>query len=63
MQRYLAAAAEVMTNWFGDHLTFTDTSSLEFGIQSRPIVSFRQAAKEAALSRLIRWNTLPARQR
>jgi hypothetical protein len=47
-----AAAAEVMTNWFGDHLTFTDTSSLEFGIQSRPIVSFRQAAKEAALSRL-----------
>ena len=41
-----------MTNWFGDHLTFTDTSSLEFGIQSRPILSFRQAAKEAALSRL-----------
>jgi len=47
-----AAAAEVMTNWFGDHLNFTDTSSLEFGIQSRPILSFRQAAKEAAISRL-----------
>jgi hypothetical protein len=47
-----AAAAEVMTNWFGDHLTFTDTSSLEFGIQSRSIVSFREAAKEAAMSRL-----------
>jgi hypothetical protein len=47
-----AAAAEVMTSWFGDHLTFTDTSSLEFGIQSRPILSFRQAAKEAAMSRL-----------
>jgi membrane-associated phospholipid phosphatase len=53
-----AAAAEVMTNWFGDHLTFTDTSSLEFGIQSRPIVSFRQAAKEAAFVKTIRRNTL-----
>ncbi len=47
-----AAAAEVMTYWFGDNLAFSDTSSLEFGIQSRHIVSFRQAAKEAAMSRL-----------
>jgi hypothetical protein len=47
-----AAAAEVMTNWFGDNLSFTDTSSLEFGIESRRIVSFREAAKEAAMSRL-----------
>jgi hypothetical protein len=47
-----AAAAEVMTNWFGDHLSFTDTSSLEFGIQSRRIESFRQAAKEAGISRV-----------
>jgi hypothetical protein len=47
-----AAAAEVMTNWFGDHLSFTDTSSLEFGIQSRRIESFRQAAQEAGMSRL-----------
>jgi hypothetical protein len=47
-----AAAAEVMTNWFGDNLSFTDTSSLEFGIKSRQIVTFRQAAKEAAMSRL-----------
>ena len=47
-----AAAAEVMTNWFGDKLTFIDTSSLEFGIASRRIVSFREAAKEAAMSRL-----------
>jgi PAP2 superfamily protein len=47
-----AAAAEVMTSWFGDHLGFTDTSSLEFGIKSRRIVSFRDAAKEAAMSRL-----------
>src|ERR1051326_8727911 len=47
-----AAAAEAMTNWFGDHLSFTDTSSLEFGIKSRQIESFRLAAKEAAMSRI-----------
>lgn len=47
-----AAAAEVMTNWFGDNLAFTDTSSLEFGIEGRKIQSFRQAAREAAMSRL-----------
>lgn len=47
-----AAAAEAMTNWFGDKLSFTDTSSLEFGIKSREIVSFRKAAEEAAMSRL-----------
>ena len=47
-----AAAAEAMTNWFGDNLSFTDTSSLEFGIKSREIKSFRLAAKEAAMSRL-----------
>jgi hypothetical protein len=47
-----AAAAEVMTNWFGDNLSFIDTSSLEFGIQSRRIQSFRLAAKEAGMSRL-----------
>jgi hypothetical protein len=47
-----AAAAESMTEFFGDQLTFTDTSLLEFGIKNRTIVSFREAAKEAAMSRL-----------
>ena len=47
-----AAAAEVMTHWFGDNLSFTDTSLLEFGIKSREIRSFRAAAQEAAMSRL-----------
>jgi PAP2 superfamily len=47
-----AAAAESMTSFFGDNLRFTDTSLLEFGIGSREITSFRNAAKEAALSRL-----------
>lgn len=47
-----AAAAEVMTEFFGDNLSFTDTSLLEFGIKNRQILSFRNAAKEAAMSRL-----------
>jgi len=47
-----AAAAEVMTHWFGDNLSFTDTSLLEFGIRNREIKSFRAAAAEAAMSRL-----------
>jgi hypothetical protein len=47
-----AAAGEVMTAWFGDSLSFIDTSSLDFGIKSREIKSFRLAAKEAAMSRL-----------
>src|SRR5690606_11795321 len=47
-----AAAAEVMTHWFGDNLSFIDTTSIEFGIESRRIVSFCEAAKEAAMSRL-----------
>jgi hypothetical protein len=47
-----AAAAEVMTTWFGDNLSFQDTSSLEFGIKARKIESFRKASKEAGMSRI-----------
>jgi hypothetical protein len=47
-----SAAAEVMTHWFGDNLSFTDTSLLEFGIKNREVKSFRAAAEEAAMSRL-----------
>ncbi len=46
------AACEAMTKWFGDNVPFTDTSSLEFGLPARNIASFRDAAKEAAMSRL-----------
>jgi hypothetical protein len=41
-----------MTSMFGNQLSFTDTSLLEFGINNRVIKSFRAAAEEAALSRL-----------
>lgn len=47
-----AAAAEVMTSLFGDKMSFTDTSLLEFGIANREIKSFRDAALEASISRL-----------
>ena len=47
-----AAAAEAMTACFGDNLSFTDTSLVDFGIPARKILSFRKAAEEAAMSRL-----------
>lgn len=47
-----AAAAEVLTDVYGDNFSYTDTSEIEFGIPERSFTSFRQAATEAALSRL-----------
>lgn len=46
------ASAEVMTHFFGDNFSFTDTSELEFGIPNRSFRSFREAALEASMSRL-----------
>jgi hypothetical protein len=47
-----AAAAEVMTDIFGDNFAYQDTSEIEFGIPHRSFTSFRQAAVEASYSRL-----------
>jgi hypothetical protein len=47
-----AAAAEVMTWYFGDNIKYIDTSELEFGIPNRSFTSVREAAKEAAISRV-----------
>jgi len=47
-----AAAAEVMTDIFGDNISYTDTSETEFGIAPRSFTSVREAAKEAAISRV-----------
>ncbi|MBS1596727.1 MAG: vanadium-dependent haloperoxidase [Bacteroidetes bacterium] len=41
-----AAAAEALTNVFGDNFSYTDTTELEFGIKSRSFKSFRDAALE-----------------
>jgi PAP2 superfamily len=46
------AAAEVLTDIYGDNFSYTDTSEIEFGIPHRSFTSFRQAAMEASLSRL-----------
>jgi hypothetical protein len=46
-----ASAAEALTSDFGDHLAFTDSTELEFGIKSRSYTSFRQAADETEASR------------
>ena len=47
-----AAAAEVLSYFFGDKFRFTDTSEEYFGLPPRTFNSFREAADEAALSRL-----------
>ncbi|MDQ3682057.1 MAG: vanadium-dependent haloperoxidase [Bacteroidota bacterium] len=47
-----AASAEVMTHFYGDNFSYTDTSGLEFGITNRSFKSFRDAALEASWSRL-----------
>lgn len=47
-----SAAAEVMTDIFGDNFSYTDTSEAEFGIPHRSFTSFRHAAQEASISRV-----------
>lgn len=41
-----SANAEALTAVFGDNFAYTDTSELEFGIESRTFTSFRHAAEE-----------------
>ncbi len=47
-----SGAAIVLTRLFGDHFAFADSSEVEFGLPVRQFASFRQAADEAAISRL-----------
>ncbi|GGB18886.1 hypothetical protein ABIC74_002504 [Mucilaginibacter rubeus] len=47
-----AAAAEILTNQFGDNFAYRDTSETEFGIAPRSFRSFREAAMEAGISRV-----------
>nr|MBC7509421.1 vanadium-dependent haloperoxidase [Ferruginibacter sp.] len=41
-----SAAAEALTDIYGDHFAYTDSTELEFGIQNRSFTSFREAALE-----------------
>lgn len=47
-----AAAAEALTALYGEPFAFTDTTEAAFGLPDRSFASFREAAEEAALSRL-----------
>jgi len=47
-----ATTAEILTHLFGDNFEFEDTVEKEFGLPARNFTSFRQAASEAAMSRL-----------
>ncbi|MDQ3951138.1 MAG: vanadium-dependent haloperoxidase [Gemmatimonadota bacterium] len=46
------AAAEVLTSQFGDDFAFHDTMEVAYGLSARFFRSFREAAAEAAISRL-----------
>jgi hypothetical protein len=46
------AAAEVLSDVFGDSLAFSDSTELSYGLPVRSFRSFREAAAEAAVSRL-----------
>jgi hypothetical protein len=46
-----SAAAETLTEIYGDHFAYTDSTELEFGIENRSFTSFRQAALENNMAR------------
>ncbi len=47
-----STAAEMLTHVFGDNLSFTDSSELEYNLPVRSFKSFREAALEASVSRV-----------
>jgi hypothetical protein len=47
-----SAAALVLSDEFGAHFAFADSTEAEFGLPVRSFASFQDAAKEAAISRL-----------
>ncbi|MCC9166990.1 vanadium-dependent haloperoxidase [Pontibacter harenae] len=46
-----AAAAVVLTHYFGDDFAYEDTVEMRYGLPARKFTSFHQAAEEAAISR------------
>jgi PAP2 superfamily len=47
-----ASAAEMLTSIYGDNIAFTDSTEKEYGLPIRSFKSFREAAKEASISRV-----------
>ena len=46
-----ACSSAILTHFFGDHFNFTDNAEVRYGLPVRNFNSFKQAAKEAAISR------------
>jgi len=47
-----AAAAEALTNLYGENFAFSDSTEMEFGIPSRNFKSFHEASQQAGMSRM-----------
>jgi hypothetical protein len=47
-----SSVSVILTHFFGDNFSYTDTSERLFGLPDRNFASFYQAADEAAISRL-----------
>jgi hypothetical protein len=47
-----ASAATMLTHLLGDHVAFSDSTELEFGLPPRQFKSFFHASNEAAMSRM-----------
>lgn len=47
-----SAAAVPLTKLFGDNFSFTDSTEIEFGLTPRSFKSFKDAAREAGISRM-----------
>ncbi|MEP7319387.1 MAG: haloperoxidase, partial [Panacibacter sp.] len=46
-----AASAVILTHYFGDSFSYTDSVEVTYGLPSRTFKSFQQAAEEAGVSR------------
>lgn len=46
-----AASATILTHFFGDNFSFSDSTEMRYGLPPRSFTSFRKAANEAAISR------------
>ena len=46
-----SASATLLTHYFGDNFSYTDSVEFNYGLQPRIFQSFQQAAQEAAISR------------
>ena len=46
-----ASSSTILTHFFGDNFSYTDTIEVSFGLPARRFSSFKHAANEAAISR------------